>query len=344
MIRSQPYYLATQPAGLTHGGLPTPAVHHSKRTETSARIKGFIQEKNFGLAMEEWKAFQSSGLKPNTHLLNLVLETYLGLEDLPGALSVLERMKVEKLHSNQMMYTKVISACGRLKKPMLALDLFKDMRMVGCRPDLVVYSTLIGVFADLQMRSHVEALLSMMKQEGLSPNGSICTRVMLMFSRLNELKAAEEILEGYLYEDTKIAPHHCNTILDIYSHHKLYSKAAAFFEYAIKKGLETTVETCNRAIHIYSKLHQPEKATEILLLMLRKGIRADVITYNTLIDAYLRNDDIKNAEIVLEYAKKSNLADEQAHARLKARHTKLKNAENRMPNQTYSNQGNKTVL
>ncbi|XP_078170558.1 pentatricopeptide repeat-containing protein At3g61360-like isoform X2 [Carex rostrata] len=141
---------------------------------------------------------------------------------------------------------------------------FNKMPKLGCKPNVISYSTVIDGLCKEGAISNAFGLFERMLSEGIVPN------VITYNSLINGL-----CKEG----DTEMAEEQLSNM--------------------VSQGLKPNVVTYNTLVDGLCKKGLLDKAVEMLQSMVSSGHDPNVVTYNTIIDAQCKVGEIENAEELL---------------------------------------------
>lgn len=270
---------------------------------------------------------------------NTMISVYCHHNRPDDALNILEELlkySEENPHvqPDQMSYSPLINAFGRLKKPQQAEKIFQAMRARDIVPDLVTWSAIFHAWADSRQSDahvHVMRLWEEMDKDVI-PDTAMYNSIMLALANdVNRGPEAEDLLKrmpsqptDFSYGICMLAWKNSPGIPDAVERAEALAKAMQ------KQGLQPNVVVSTNLVAIYADRGMPDKAEAVLdwmeypnivsyssvlnawaksgrddaisrsfQLLERMKVRPNIITFNTLINVVEKNRyEGKKAEIV----------------------------------------------
>ncbi|GMH22448.1 hypothetical protein Nepgr_024291 [Nepenthes gracilis] len=129
-------------------------------------IDGFCKAGELDRAHELFIAMNGSGVQPNVITINSLVDGMCRHGRISSAIEFFNKMKDKGLEGNEVTYTTLISAFCNVNNINKALDLFHVMRE-KCRPDAIVYFTLICGLSQAGRVDEASSIASQMKKMDL---------------------------------------------------------------------------------------------------------------------------------------------------------------------------------
>ncbi|KAK1261953.1 putative pentatricopeptide repeat-containing protein [Acorus gramineus] len=219
--------------------------------------------------------------------------TYNTLIDGHGKLG--EAMVKGGVVANQLIYTALVHGHFRNHKTERVMDLIKEMKEKGHKPDLSFYGTIIWGLCNLGKLEEAELLLTEIRMSGLKPNHVIYTTFMDAYFKAGKASEALCLLHEMLdLGEIPSVVTYC-TLIDGLCKSGSVQEATLHFNKMKDVGLQPNVLAYTALIDGLCKNCCLEEATRLFNEMIGKGMRLDKVAYTSLMDGNMKNGDLQEA-------------------------------------------------
>jgi pentatricopeptide repeat protein len=268
-----------------------------------AVIRGYGAAGRPELIKSAWARIQHKDLTNNTRIYNEVIKWFALMGNVKDVLELKDEMQGKGLHSDAQTYAWIFRALGKFY-PRHTERLYQEMRTQGARPDASLYTSLIGIFADLEQMERVEEILKEMQgrvEAGTLQFSANTYAVLIRVFGPNDLVRAE-----YFYKDAVEKGHgdhsHVQTaMLNAYA--KRGDDAAVQLEAFVAALPAWTIDTYNVLINMYGRQKNKDKVLELFEKLKAEQIQMNDVTFGTLVTAFARMKDTARVHEVVELLK-----------------------------------------
>lgn len=209
------------------------------------------------------------GLRPNAITYSLLISYYRNMGRMEDAQTVFERMKASGIKSNTSAYTTLIAGYGAKGNFSLAEKLYHESQSLpSSKPDLHLFNTAIATFLAAGKPEEARAASNRMIELGLKPNFvtyKVFLAELLESSKFNE---AERLYSAHLKDSEEMKSHDYGEVSIRFFKAGYDRKGLEVFEHALKRFGRTTGPAYAHAIDFYSILKEDSKIDELALTAL----------------------------------------------------------------------------
>ncbi|KAL7154516.1 hypothetical protein ABFS83_03G006900 [Erythranthe nasuta] len=278
--------------------------HNEQSYNMALKISG--QGKNFKEMRNLFHEMRRKGclITPDTWTIMIMQYGRTGLTDI--ALEIFGEMKISGCKPDKSTYTSLItSLCGKKgRKTDEAIRLFQEMLRVGFAPDKELVETYVGCLCEVNKLSDAKNCIDSLCKFGFS--------IPLSYSLYFRALCRAEKLEHALTLMDKIGSE--KNLLDQYTYGSLIhcllrrgrlEDALAKIKCMEKQGIHPTVHVYTSLIIYFLKEKEINRALETLEEMKKRGCQPTIVTYSALICGYVRLGKITEAWDVFGNIKKN---------------------------------------
>jgi len=296
-----------------------------------AVLRGYGAAGRPELMKTAWKRLQYKGLSNDTRVYNEMLKWFALMGNVKEALNIKYQMAEENVSADAQTYTWIFRALGKWY-PRQVDKFYDELRMLRIRPDVTLYTTLLGMFGDLQLWSRVDDIVAEMQQREeqgtLQASPSTYAVLMRIFSK-KSLARVEQVFRDAQAKGFGTHEHIVTSLLHAYALHGGDSDGGdARLEKVLKSLPAWTTNVYNVLLSMHGKANNKEKVDELVEKMKRDKVEFNDITYGTLITVYgrLKNTD-KVAETIEMLKKQEGQVSANFYSILAATYSKLGDTE-----------------
>ncbi|OIW11989.1 hypothetical protein TanjilG_02196 [Lupinus angustifolius] len=220
------------------------------------------------------------GLEEDVFVSNALINMYSKFGRLQDSQRVFDYMKVKDLVS----WNSIIAAYEQNNDPTTALGLFKEMQLIGIRPDLltvVSLASILGQLNDQMVSRSVHGFV--MRHEWLEKDVVIGNALVNMYAKLGAMDCASTVFEHLPLRDIIS----WNTLITGYAQNGLASEAIdAFNKMEQCENIIPNQGTWVSILPAYSHLGALQKGTKIHGRLIKNSLYLDVFVATSLIDMY----------------------------------------------------------
>lgn len=169
------------------------------------------------------------------------------------------------------------------------------MRKNGCPQDEVVFSTIISAYGKVGLYDEAEDIFKEIRDVGLLSDVKTYTAMANVLTKAGKYAEALELFEEVLTKDLPMSQFAWNTFLHCCVREGNVPKASGVFRSMQQEGLANIVAYSNM-VCLYSRLGQHEELEQIVSQMHAHNVQPDVEFYGTLINYYCESGRMDEAE------------------------------------------------
>ncbi|CAD2222373.1 PPR repeat/Pentatricopeptide repeat domain/PPR repeat family, putative [Angomonas deanei] len=245
-----------------------------------------------------WDVIKAHEISRDLRIFNELFKWYSLMGNVKNILELKEEMEGMKINADSITYTWIIRALGRYY-PRHVIGLYEELQSRHVRPDIQLYTTLIGVLGDLRKFDEVESLWAdMLKREeaGTLQLTPICFAVRIRINGKNVERALQ------LFEEAKKRNFHEHPHVQTSLLHTLASSKEGG-EKKVEEFILTlspwSTDIYNVLLNMYSKQQNKEQFNTTLEKMKSESVAMNDVTFGTLITAFSRwGDEVKMKEVI----------------------------------------------
>nr|UPT48377.1 pentatricopeptide repeat protein AaPPR4 [Agave angustifolia] len=202
------------------------------------------------------------------------------------AVRIMGEMPANNLRPNVVTFSTLIDGYSKLERFDEALELYKEMRMLGVQLDRVCYNTLLSIYVKTGQYEEIARVCEEMEAMGIDKDTVTYNSLINGYGKQGRLDIVSFLVQDM--RDRGVSPSVLtySTLIDIYSKAGLYGDAANVFLEFKESGLKADVVLYSSFIDTLAKNGLVECAVWLLDEMVRVGIEPNVVTYNTVIDGF----------------------------------------------------------
>ena len=267
-----------------------------------AVIRGFGAAGKQELMKNAWERLQFKGLSNDTRVYNEMFKWLSLMGSVRDVLKLKQHMKESDVHPDANTYSWVFKSLGKFY-PNQVEALYQEMVASKIRPDLYLYTTMIGIFGDLRKKEMVDQVLEEIRsrQEGGTLQDSP-----YIYSTLLRLNCDDHEKVEALYSEasTKGFGDHAH-IVTVYLHCLSKNGHIERMEELLKNMPTWSANIYNVLLAFHGKKNEYEKVYKLLEKMKSEKIEFNEVTYGTLITIFGHWKDPKRVLDVLNWIKSS---------------------------------------
>jgi pentatricopeptide repeat protein len=292
-----------------------------------AIIRGYGAAGKPELMKEAWGRLQAKGLSNDTRVYNELIKWFSLMGNVKDCLQAKYDMAKNDVQADAQTYTWVFRALGKYY-PRQADKFFMELQTSRIRPDIALYTTMIGVFGDIERLDRVETIRGEIKQR--EENGTIqvspATYAVLLRVFARDLEKVEELFRE---AQAKSIADHEYVLTSVVHAYSLHPNGLGKLEDLLRTlDPRWPINVFNVLLSYYGKKGDRAKFDELVQRMQRDGVEYNEVTFGTLITNYGRWKDIgKVAEMVELLKTREGAIDAKFYSILAATYSRLGDAE-----------------
>ncbi|XP_031475954.1 pentatricopeptide repeat-containing protein At4g26680, mitochondrial [Nymphaea colorata] len=264
--------LPNSPSDLFDALICTYRMCDSSRDSFDCLFKTYAHLNKFRCATETFCRMKDYGFLPCIRSANAYMSSLLALNRSDIVLSFYGELRRRRISPNVYTLNMVICALcksGRIEK---AVEVFKDMEILGCRPNDASFNTLIDGYCKNQLLAAAMRLKNSMCEKGVEPN-----------------------IVTY------------NTLINGFCKNGMLQDACRLFNEMKVMNVAPNTVTYNTLISGYSQSGNCEMGARLHEEMVKNGTVVDILTYNALLMGLCRDGKTKKALYLLKRLEEENL-------------------------------------
>ncbi|KAL9234892.1 hypothetical protein vseg_009708 [Gypsophila vaccaria] len=265
-------------------------------------INGLIQNDQLRQAVSVLDKVVRLGVRPSVVTHGAMVKGLCRIGDNAGALNLLRKMKSESsiCKPNRVIYNTIIDSLCKDRMLTEAKNLFAVMISEGIEPDVFTYNSLIRGMFNLGCQEDATSMLNEMLENDISASAATYNMLVDMHCKDGMVDEAQAIVELMIERGETPSIITYNALLDGYCLCGQMRKAKKLVDLMIKKGCVPDHVTYSTLMSGYIRRRNIDKALEILRMMLQKHITPDVVTFSTLIDGLCKANRVAQARELFE--------------------------------------------
>ena len=275
-----------------------------------AVIRGYGAAGKAERMREAWKRMQFRGLSNDTRVYNEMVKWYSLMGSVKDVLDLKEHMKESEVYPDAQTYTWIFRSLGKYY-PRQVAALYEEIQSNRVRPDLTLYTTMLGVFGDLRMEDKVKKIVSEMqkREEAGTLQPSPFTYAVLMRLHSSNLAKVEELFAEAQKKGVGDFPH----VITIYLHCLTRANEREKINTLLQSWPTWHTNVYNVLIAFHARHDERDKVFELLDKMKTENVEYNHVTYGTLITVFGRWKDTPRVLEVMEKMKTSGNSQLNAH-------------------------------
>ncbi|KAI9283772.1 hypothetical protein BC943DRAFT_308322 [Umbelopsis sp. AD052] len=296
-------------------------------------LKGYIDKRKYDQVSSIYGDICKSGLRLNTYVASLMLETYAMQRDKGQLATIVQRIQAEKVALDIALYNQLIKSFLATRQVPHALAVFQQLQkdpnvqvndvvlntlingllnnretdaakklyaqmlQSKIQPDMITYNTLLKGLTKARDFSGAFTILSNLYERSLEPDiVTYTTLIDAIFENLNPT-STEQIL-GLFNHSGSMKPNifTYNVLINGWIRHNNMAEAERTFKDLLASGeMHPTVHTYTNIIQGYVQHGNLPKAMNTFRMMLQSGIQPGRATYHFIISGLIDDDRLPDA-------------------------------------------------
>ncbi|KAG5480971.1 hypothetical protein LSCM1_06645 [Leishmania martiniquensis] len=252
-----------------------------------------------------WQRMQFHSLTSDVRLYNELFKWFALMGNVKDVLATKREMESNNVHPDAVTYTWLFRALGKYY-PRHVQEYYAEMRERRVRPDIHLYTTLLGIFGDLGQMDTVEALLGELRkrEEAGTIQFTAITFAVLIRVYAGDLDKAKSLYAEAQQRNISDHPHVQTSML----HTLVVNKrgTASDVDEFVKAIPSWTTDVYNVLLHMYGKRMDRERFDATLDKMKSESVEMNDVTFGTLITAFARWGEAEKVNEVIELLKSHN--------------------------------------
>mmetsp|Transcript_53895 Transcript_53895/g.157224 ORF Transcript_53895/g.157224 Transcript_53895/m.157224 type:complete len:1072 (-) Transcript_53895:98-3313(-) len=160
-------------------------------------LKGYGRARNMERVASVFEEMLARGIKPSVVTYNAVIDACARNGQMERVPELLAGMRRRGLEPNLITYSTLIKGFAQKGDMPSALSVLEDLKKEpGCKPDEVVYNTLLDGCLHAGLASEGERLFAEMQKQGVAPSNYTLTVLVKLLSQTSRLDRVFELVEG----------------------------------------------------------------------------------------------------------------------------------------------------
>jgi pentatricopeptide repeat protein len=267
-----------------------------------AVIRGYGAAGRSDLIKAAWQRMQCKGISDDTRVYNELLKWYSGMGNVREVLETKEEMTAQSVMCNTQTYSFLFRVLGKFY-PRQVERYYAEMLDRRVRPDIALYTSLVGIFGDLGNMSRVEEIIDETRRREAAGTIEASPFFYAVLIRLfsKDVKRATELYEEAKQKNVAAHDHVQTALLSCYASSpdakELLDQALA----NLSGGWSADVY--NIVLNMHAKAGDAAKVTELFEKMKADNVQMNHVTYGTLVTAFSRLKDTARITEVVDLMK-----------------------------------------
>ncbi|KAH9610205.1 hypothetical protein KSS87_016196 [Heliosperma pusillum] len=265
---------------------------------------------------------QSKGFKPNDTSYSLMIQCYAKAGNVRGIQTIEQEIYHGHIFPNWMLLRTLVLANFRCRSLLGMERAFKELQRSGYKLDLVVYNSMLSIYARNKMYDRAHGIQTLIQENGIQPDLVTYNTLMDMYARSGECWKAEEILTGLLKKGFKPDLVSYNTVIKAFCREGLMQEAIKIMSEMTARGIRPCIVTYNTFLAGYAGRGMFSEAYEVINYMVQHKCRPNELSYKIVVDSYCKANKYKEAMDFVAKIKQIDYSfDDQSLLRLSSRIT-----------------------
>ena len=267
-----------------------------------AVIRGYGAAGRSDLIKAAWKRMQHKSISDDTRVYNELLKWFSGMGNVREVLETKEEMTTNNVQCNAMTYSFVFRALGKYY-PRQVDRYYLEMVERRIRPDIALYTTLAGIFGDLDNMPRVEEIIDEVRRREAAGTIEASPFFYAVLIRLfaKDVKRATDLFEEAKQKNVGDHDHVQTAILSCYASSP--DGKEKLDEFLARLPSTWSADVYNIVLNMHAKAGNAEKVTELFEKMKADNIPMNHVTYGTLVTAFSRFRDTQHITEVVDLMK-----------------------------------------
>ncbi|GET87708.1 hypothetical protein, conserved [Leishmania tarentolae] len=251
---------------------------------------------------DAWQRMQFGSLTNDVRIYNELLKWFALMGNVKDVLAMKREMESNGVTSDAVTYTWVFRCLGKYY-PRHVEEYYKEMRERHVRPDIHLFTTLLGIFGDLGRTDTVDELLTELRrrEEAGTIQFTPITFAVLIRIHSGDLDKAKALYAEAQQRNISDHPHVQTSMLHTLAVHK--GSTAADVDEFLKTLPTWSTDVYNVLLHMYGKRMDRERFDATLEKMKSQSVEMNDVTFGTLITAFGRWGDRDKVNEVIQLLK-----------------------------------------
>ncbi|KAI5690917.1 PPR repeat family [Leishmania braziliensis] len=249
-----------------------------------------------------WKRMQFHSLTNDVRIYNELLKWFALMGNVKDVLATKREMESNGVSPDAVTYTWVFRALGKYY-PRHVEEYYAEMQERRVRPDIHLYTTLLGIFGDLGQTNTVEALLSELRKREEAGTVQLTPITFAVLIRIHggDLDRAKALYAEAQQRNASDHPHVQTSMLHALAIHK--GSTAGDVDEFLKTIPTWSTDVYNVLLHMYGKHMDRDRFDATLNKMKSESVAMNDVTFGTLITAFARWGEGEKVNEVIQLLK-----------------------------------------
>ncbi|WOH13179.1 hypothetical protein DCAR_0832688 [Daucus carota subsp. sativus] len=214
---------------------------------------------------------------------------------------------MSQVHPDTNSYSIVINGLCQTANIDMALKLFHDMQLAGCKSDQLLYNNLIDSLSKSDRLEECYRLLKDMKESGLKPTHFTHNSIFGCLCRREDVGKAHKLLQEMRISGHEPWIKHSTLLVKKLCSNGKAIDACDFLNKMVLEGFVPNIIAYSAAIDGLFKIQEVDRALELFKGICARGYCPDVIAYNIVLKGLLKAERVLEAEDLLREMLKKDL-------------------------------------
>uniref|UniRef100_A0A7S1TGE3 Pentacotripeptide-repeat region of PRORP domain-containing protein n=1 Tax=Compsopogon caeruleus TaxID=31354 RepID=A0A7S1TGE3_9RHOD len=212
------------------------------------------------------------------------------------ATQIFDRMVTAKIDADVILYNSLISVYARLGDTMTAVEILRRLEKTGLQPNCRSYNTVLSAFASFSTASLEEALaiFKEMNERGIEPNVVTYSTLIDICGQRGDVRICFEVFSSMRKAGVRPNILTYGSLIHSCARNGYLDAAEGLLDKLESREL-ASVQCYTSMIHGFTKFNKLNKAFEIFQRMCERGISPNIRTYTVLIDGAAKAGDVNLA-------------------------------------------------
>ncbi|KDP46296.1 hypothetical protein JCGZ_10136 [Jatropha curcas] len=203
---------------------------------------------------------------------------------------------IEMIPPNTVSFTTVITGLVQAHKLDLALCLFRDMALIGCDRNLLIYNNLIDELCNSNRLEESYELLREMEESGFEPTEFTHNSIFGCLCRRGDVSGALDLVKKMRFHGQEPWVKHYTLLVRNMCKNGKAVEACAFLAHLTQEGFFPNIIAYSALMDGLIKIQELDKALKLFYDICARGHCPDVVAYNTLIKGFCKAQRMAEAQ------------------------------------------------
>jgi len=264
-------------------------------------MEGYFSVEDYSAADQAYRELDVSKVEPDIHLFEKIMRLHLARNKPDDVIETYSILRQRKMHPTYQVFLCLIEAYVRVNRLSKAMDLLKQMKKKGAKPDETPFAIVTRTCAESGDTKGIDRLCAMLKRFRFATMTALTyNHVIEAYGKRFGVDVAEEKLEDMVEENIKPNADTLRTMLRIYNDYDNYEDLEDVRDRLYKYGVIPNSKCYTEFIRFFTIRDQKEAALQKLNQFIDEGRQLDEDAYAAVVQMLCRQGESGEAEALIQ--------------------------------------------